>query len=253
MTKPRLGICIPVWNRGTLFKICFESLIRQLEGIEATLWIFDNGSDSETRKIVEDIQSDRQIIRKIFLEQNMGIPYVVNVFCSLVAESCEYTHYEAPGYVMLIDADAYFNKPVVDMIHVLDRHYAIGLISGHDSTEHPTFRTHTVPIDDAGKTLEIKEKPGERMISMIMRKEELVACYPFPHHRNQGVDGDLIVWSPNSMRLRKRIMCVAPDYVYHLGIYDSTWQPSDSHVTDEERKIVDKILRENGVPVPDYS
>ena len=51
-----LGICIPVWNRGDLFLIAFKSLIKQLDGINATIWIFDNGSDNMTRDIIYNLE-----------------------------------------------------------------------------------------------------------------------------------------------------------------------------------------------------
>ena len=64
----------------------FDSLLRQLDGIQAGLWIFDNGSDCETRAAIEGLTSVDHQLFKIFLPQNMGIPFVVNMF-SLILTS----------------------------------------------------------------------------------------------------------------------------------------------------------------------
>lgn len=237
-----LGICIPVWNRGELFKTCFTSLLKNLKGLDATIWIFDNGSDIKTRKIVESVKSSEFRINKIFFPENMGIPYVANVFAKAIQESCDYVNYKAPQYLMIMDADAYFKKPVKDLVELCAKHYQIGLISGHDSVEHKTIAEKRIKMH--GKNILLKEKENERMITMLMKSEEFLRCYPFPHYRNRDVDWELAQWNPSSMEKRSKQIFVACDYVLHLGIYTSTWNKSkDILATEQEVREVKQILK----------
>jgi len=81
-----LAVCYPVWNRWDLFQASFASLLRQLSGIEAGIWIFDNGSDAETRERIQDLSSAEHRLFKVFLPQNMGLPFVVNIFSQMVTQ-----------------------------------------------------------------------------------------------------------------------------------------------------------------------
>lgn len=238
-----LGICIPVWNRGDLFRIAFDSLLAQLEGVDATIWLFDNGSAPETRRIVEAADSREHRIHKVFLPENMGIPYVANVFARAIQEECDFVNYRAPGYVMLMDADAYFRAPVRDLIDLMASHYQIGVLSGHDSLEHETVETSTVEV--GGRRVLLKRKNIERMITMLMKREEFLLCHPFPHYRNRDVDWELAQWNPNAFTRRGRGIFVACDYVLHLGIGRSTWSGlGHTQSSPEESQEVDRIIRQ---------
>ena len=228
-----LGICIPVWNRGDLFAIAFDSLIKQLDGIDATIWIFDNGSDRETRDLIYNLDDHpRHQIIKTFFPENMGIPYVANVFAKCIQENCDFTGYQTPQYIMIMDSDAFFKKPVVDMIEVMEKYYEAGLVSGHDSIEH--IATNEMELEIDGKKIPAKMKENERMITMLMRKEEFLYNYPFPHFRNRDVDWEITQWHPNSMMKRNRRIYVLPGYVLHLGIKNSTWNESGQEFESEE-------------------
>lgn len=245
-TKYSLAIFIPVWNRGDIFKICFDSLIKNLNGIDAAIWIFDNGSDKETRKIIEGISSDKIRINKVFFSENMGIPYAANVFSRAIREDCDYTGYKSPQYVLIMDADAYFKNPVKDLIEIMScgDYCDVGVISGHDSIEHSAIKTKSKKI--RGKKVDFKLKENERMISMLMRKDEFLQCYPFPHYRNRDVDWEIAQWNPNSMMKRKRKIVVACGYVLHLGIGKTTWDKSGEVLASEEEiEEVNKILEES--------
>jgi hypothetical protein len=247
--KPKfsLGICIPVWNRGDLFSIGFNSLINQLNGINATIWIFDNGSDQETRDLIYNLDDhpNHRIIRTFFPE-NMGIPYVANVFAKCIQENCDFAGYQTPQYIMMMDSDAFFKKPVVDMIGVLEKYYEAGLVSGHDSIEHHPI--NEMELDINGKKIPAKEKENERMITMLMRKEEFLYNYPFPHFRNRDVDWEITQWHPNSLMKRNRKIFVLPGYVLHLGIKNSTWKENTEQgfASEEEVNEVRTILQDHG-------
>jgi glycosyltransferase involved in cell wall biosynthesis len=246
-----LGICIPVWNRGPIFAIAFKSLMSQLEGIRSTIWIFDNGSDQETKDIIHSITgNERHEVHKVFLPKNMGIPYVANVFARAIQENCDYVGYQSPQYIMLMDADAYFKEPVIDLLSVFTTNYGVGMVSGHDSIEHAAVKEGVWLINN--KDIKIREKTNERMLTMVMRKEEFLLNYPFPHYRNRDVDWEITQWNPNSLLKRNRKLVVFPGYVLHLGINISTWDSSGHQVENpEEMEEVRKILEAGGLILPE--
>lgn len=244
--RPSLGICIPVWNRGPIFLVAFRSLLQQLGGIDATIWIFDNGSDAPTRKILFDLQAERHRIIKTYLPENMGIPYVTNVFLKAVQEPCGYNGHLPPDYLMVMDADAYFKKPVIDLIGILEKDYSVGLVSGHDSPEHEPVSEFDMEVNE--RQVHLKEKTNERMITMLMRKEEMLYNYPFAHYRNRDVDWEITTWGPQSLRQRSRRLLVACGHVLHLGASRSTWnQAGPAQETQEELDEVRALLEQNGI------
>ena len=251
MSEPNaysIAICFPVWNRPDLFQVSFASLLRQLQGIEASIWIIDNGSDAPTRELIEGLSSTEQRIFKVFLPQNMGIPFVVNVFSQIVTQDSEFAGYRAPSHVMVADADAYFKKPVRDMIEVLESYSHFAVISGHDSIEHESLAE--VPHTLRGETMMVKVKSIERGLCLIMRKEVLAACVPFPHHRDRDIDWELMKWHPNSVSARTRQLAVV-DYVAHLGLYDSTWNPVGAPANSAEIAEINEILEREGLLSPE--
>lgn len=243
-----LAVCFPVWNRWDLFQASLASLLRQLAGVEAGIWIFDNGSDTQTREHIEGLSSAQQRLFKVFLPQNMGIPFVVNIFSQILSQDCDYAAYRAPTHVMVADADAYFKKPIKDMIEVLESYSHFAAISGHDSIEHQSVAesAHTF----RGETITVKVKSVERGLCLIMRKETLCACVPFPHHRNKDVDWELMKWHRNSISARARRLAVV-DYVAHLGLYDSTWHPVGVPANPAEIAEINQILKQEGLLSPD--
>jgi Glycosyl transferase family 2 len=251
MDKPSahsLAICFTVWNRGDLFRASFASLLRQLAEIEAGIWIFDNGSDAPTRRIIEGLTSGEHRIFKVFLPQNMGIPFVVNIFGQLLTQDCECAGYRAPSLVMVADSDAYFKKPVRDMIEILASNPHYGIISGHDSVEHESVAQYRYQI--RGEEIVVKEKEVERGLCLLMRKESLSACIPFPHHRNADVDWELMKWHRNSISARMRKV-VAVDYVAHLGLYDSTWEPVGIPSNQAQAAEINRLLKQEGLLLPE--
>jgi hypothetical protein len=243
-----LAVCYPVWNRWDLFQASFASLLDNLSGIEAGIWIFDNGSDGETRQYIEGLSSAEHRLFKVFLPQNMGIPFVVNIFSHLLTQDCEYAGYRAPKHVMVADADAYFKKPVRDMIEILEGNSHFAVISGHDSVEHESVAQFAYRLGD--ETIMVKVKSIERGLCLIMRKEILSACVPFPHHRDKDVDWELMKWNPNSISAQTRQLAVV-DYVANLGLYDSTWHPVGPPSTPAEITEINQILEQEGLLSPD--
>jgi glycosyltransferase involved in cell wall biosynthesis len=240
--KESLAICIPLWNRGDLFRVSFASLLRQLEGTEATVWVFDNGSDRETRAVLEEADGSPHRLCKVFLPENCGIPYVVNLFTRMVGEACDYIGYRPPTFVMLADADAYFKRPVRELIEILRAHPHIPVVSGHDSVEHGAVAQFDVVLP-GGTTLHVCQKHVERGLCLVMRREELAMYSPFPHHVNQDVNWEIALTNRCSLAVRQRT-CVAVDHVVHLGAYESTWSathiPSSPGQTAELHAILER-------------
>src|SRR5262245_30343581 len=185
-----LAVCFTVWNRSDLFLASFKSLLRQLEGIQCGIWIFDNGSDAQTRALIEGLTSAEHRLFKIFLPENMGIPFVVNIFSLMLTQDSRYAGYKAPDHVMLADADAYFKKPLRDMVEILESDSLFEIVSGHDSVEHPSATTRLYATA-RGEVVTAKEKAVERGLCLMMRKGFLAACVPLPHDSNQDVDWQL--------------------------------------------------------------
>lgn len=234
-----LAVCYPVWNRADLFQASFASLLRQLGGIEAGIWVFDNGSDAQTRQLIEGLSSAQHRLFKVLLPQNMGLPFVANIFSQFLTQDCEYAGYRAPSHVMLADADAYFKKPVRDMIEILEGS-ELAIVSGHDSVEHESASQFV-----HGTTV-VHVKSIERGLCLIMRKETLAACVPFPDHRNMNVDWELMQWHPSSTTARQgRVGAV--DYVVHIGLYDSTHHSTGVPANQAEVTEINEILEREGL------
>jgi len=241
-----LAICFPVWNRGDLFEVSYASLLRQLDGIDASIWIFDNGSDEETRAFIHGLESAGPRLFKIFLPQNMGIPYVINVFSQFLTQDCDYVDYQAPEHVMIADADAYFKKPVRDMIEILERG-EFTVLSGHDSVEHETLGEMAQSL--GWKTERVKVKAIERGLCLLTRKETLARCVPFPHDTNMNVDWSLLQWHPNSLLASNGRLGVV-DYVAHIGLYDSTHHSTGVPANGVEVVEINDILVREGLLTP---
>ena len=172
----------------------------------------------------------------------MGIPYLANIFSGAIRESCDFAHYKAPDYVMIMDADTYFKKPVLDLVTILEKHRDVGIVSGHDSIEHKTISQQLVRIN--GKDIVLKTKAAERMITMLLSTHDFCACYPFPHDSNQHVDWSLSLWNANSMKRIGKKIAVACDYVLHLGINLSTWNNEEKDLaTLQEKNEAEAVIR----------
>lgn len=242
-----LAVCFPVWNRRDPFQASFASLLRQLSGIKAGIWIFDNGSDAETRQYIEGLSSAEHRLFKVFLPQNMGPPFVVNLFSQVLTQDCDYAGYRAPTHVMLADADAYFKKPVREMIEILEGH-DLAIVSGHDSIEHESTAEFAQAL--RGETIRVRVKSIERGLCLIMRKAILAGCVPIPHQVNTDVDWELMHRHPNSVLAQKRRVG-AVDCVAHLGLYNSTWHPFGVPASRNEVLEINRILEQEGLLSPD--
>ena len=242
-----LAVCFAVWGRSDLLKVCYDSLARQLDGIEASIWFFDNGSDDATRDLIASLRDQRHRLMKISFPQNMGIPFVVNVFSQMLTQDCGFVGYRAPKYIMLADADVYFKRPILEMIEILESESEAGMICGHDLVEHSAWSEYYYSLRDGPRL--VKAKWLERGACLVMRKDILAACVPLPHDKRGGVDWELMQWNANSMAARKRKVLVV-DSVAHLGLYDSTWHPIGVPANQAEVDEINELLTQQGLFSP---
>ena len=177
----------------------------------------------------------------------MGIPYVVNNFCQMAAQDCNYTGHRAPEFIMLMDSDVYFKRPLKDLLRILDGNSQVAIVGGHDSIEHPATATYT--LQSGMSKLFLKEKKIERMCCMVMRRSELEICFPFPHDRSADVDWEITQWNSNSLAKRKRKL-ISVDSVAHIGLYDSTWHRSGIPASLEQMEEINTILKKHHLLTP---
>jgi glycosyltransferase involved in cell wall biosynthesis len=241
----RVAICIPVLNRGDLALASFASLRTRLGDVEADIYLFDNGSDAATQAKLNllGISAPHRLTR-IRLPENRGLPYIFNLFCRMLEEPCAYTAYTPPDFVMIADADSYYKLAVRDLIRVLESDPSIGVVSGHDSVEHTSLADTQIWI--GSREFRAREKTIERGQCLVMRRGDLMACYPLPHDTNLDLDWQLLRRHPRSMANRgRRILAV--DGTVHLGLYESTWSSSGVPASRQELKEIDSALEACGL------
>lgn len=247
MVQHSLAVCFPVWNRADLFEASCASLLRQLDGIDASIWIVDNGSDSPTKLAIAKAHSERHTIFKVTLPANMGIPYAVNVFSRMAELTCPFANHRPADYVLIADADCYFKRPVRELIEILSGFPKAGAIAGHDSIEHEARRSYVFAT--GGGERMVKEKAVERGLCLLMRREVLAGCVPFPTDTAVDFDWQLGLLHANSIKaLGLKILAV--DHVVHLGVYDSTWHPVGVPADAGQLDEIDSLLTELNLMSP---
>jgi len=247
MAEHSLAICFPVWNRADLFEASYASLLRQLDGVDASIWIIDNGSDAPTKQSIAKAHSERHSIFKVTLPANMGIPYAVNVFSRMTELSCPFTNHQPARHVMIVDADCYFKRPVRELIEILEGSPNAGAIAGHDSIEHEVRRSYVFATGSGERV--VKEKAVERGLCLLMRREILAGCVPFPTDTPVDFDWQIGQRHANSIEALGLKM-LAVDNVVHIGVYDSTWHPVGVPADASQLHEIDSLLTELNLMSP---
>lgn len=246
--RPSLSVCVPVWNRHDLLAPCMASLLDQLRGVDAEVWLVDNGSDSATRRVISDIAQTDGRVTTIAFGRNMGIPHAVNVFVRAAMQPCDLTERRPPEYLMLLDADAILTHPVRDLIELLELDSRYGAVSGHCSVEHEAHRELALTL--GGRSVVVEEKRVERMFCLLMRAPDLASMVPFPHHTAVDVDWQVMERHPQSLAARGKVVA-AVDYAIHIGLYDSTWHPHGVPASRDEATRIDATLTSLGLMTPE--
>ena len=248
MAGHSLAICFPVWNRPDLFEASYASLLRQLDGVDASIWIIDNGSDAPTKLAIAKAHSERHSTFKVTLPANMGIPFAVNIFSRMAELSCPSANHQPASHVMIADADCYFKKPIRDLIEILEVFPDAGAIAGHDSVEHEARRSYVVATGSGERV--VKEKAIERGLCLITRRQILAGCVPFPTDTLLDFDWQLGQRHANSIEALGLKM-LAVDNVVHIGVYDSTWHPIGVPADAGQLQEIDSLLRELNLMSPE--
>ena len=247
MAGHSLAICFPVWNRPDLFEASYASLLRQLDGVDASIWIIDNGSDAPTKLAIAKAHSERHSTFKVTLPANMGIPFAVNIFSRMAELSCPSANHQPASHVMIADADCYFKKPIRDLIEILEVFPDAGAIAGHDSVEHEARRSYVVATGSGERV--VKEKAVERGLCLLMRRGTLAGCVPFPTDTLLDFDWQIGQLHANSIEALGLKM-LAVDNVVHLGVYDSTWHPIGVPADARQLDEIDSLLTELNLMSP---
>ena len=95
----------------------------------------------------------------------------------------------------------------------------------------------------------VKEKAVERGICLLMRREILAGCVPFPTDTALDFDWQIGQRHANSIEALGLKM-LAVDNVVHIGIYDSTWHPVG--VPADARQLAGDRFTADG-PQPDVA
>lgn len=241
----RIAVFVPVLNRGDLALASLTSLRRALTGLVADIYLFDNGSAPDTvakLRLIDPGTPHRLAV--IRLPENRGLPYAFNLFCRILEEPCDFARYSPPGLVMLADADVFYKRPVDDLVSVLLSDDGYGAVSGHDSLEHPSLASAQVSLNVSRVT--VTEKFVERGQCLVLRRDDLLHCYPLPHHTNLDLDWQLLRHHPNSIASRGKKI-VAVDATLHLGVFNSTWSPDALPASLSQLREVEAALARLGL------
>lgn len=219
---PTLAVCFTVWNRGDLFDVSFKSLMGQLDGVNVSVWIIDNGSDAATKKIIAGLHAGDRPIFKLTMPGNMGIPHAANIFARAAVQDCLFAGHSKPDFTAIFDSDMLFKYPIRPLIDVLAANPDVALISGHDSVEHAAESHSTIYVN--GVAWRAKSKTLERGCFFLMRTETLMDFIPLNHSVPTDLDWELMHRHPKSLlNTGRKLLCF--DASVHLGLFDSTWHP----------------------------
>lgn len=235
-TNIRLAVFVAVLNRGDLALASLTSLRRALAGLAADIYLFDNGSDPETvSKLRLFDPGPPHRLTLVRVPENRGLPCAFNLFCRFLEEPCDFSAYSPPDLVLLADADVFYKHPLSHLVSVLLSDETIGAVSGHDSREHPSLGITEVCLSSS--PLALSEKLIERGQCLVLRRADILDCYPLPHHTNLDLDWQLLTRHPRSISAKgKRI--VAIDATLHLGVFNSTWSSEALPATPEQLRQV---------------
>jgi len=213
MTKRALCILVISWNRPEFLKRTLESLARNLHGISADLFVVDNGSDSETTKLIREA---KQLSGYLLLHENIGINAAIE---RALLPSLE-NRYEN---IFISDADMNYQLPLVFGVEALRLDREIGAVSYQHSPEHPVTGEKSI----AEHPFLLKD--SERGCSLMMRTELLETVRPLPVENLKDFDWWVCRDAPGSIQKQQRQIAVLAGGAFHLGwkAGDSTWQASE--------------------------
>ena len=118
MTKPRVSIIIPTWNRKSDLERCLTS-INKLKYPKIEIIVVDNGSSDGTKGM---LINQHPIVKLIINRKNLGAAYARNQ--AIIASSGD--------YVWFLDSDTEIISPntLREMLNILKSHHTIAAVGG---------------------------------------------------------------------------------------------------------------------------
>ena len=135
----KTAVIIPTYNRPEYLKQCLESLQKTFLPKDVLLFIIDDGSDEETKKLIRDFKKDGCIIEKYFKDKNKGL------YNSLLIayDYCFTLKYE---YIILIGSDCVVNNYFYDIMTYYKHLFPKNIIAGDNTLTLSELGTPRHPI-----------------------------------------------------------------------------------------------------------
>ncbi|MDD5491116.1 MAG: glycosyltransferase family 2 protein [bacterium] len=120
MSKIKLSICIPTYQRENWLKECLGSLVPQITSDEVEVVVVDNCSQDNTTQVVNDFVKNNQRIRYYRNERNLG-------YSGGQAKCFEYSRGDYTA--ILCDDDVYLDGEVAEIFKVINQPQEYALIA----------------------------------------------------------------------------------------------------------------------------
>ena len=217
-----LGVFVVSWNRPRFLAQTLESLSAQTDGLDAAIYVVDNGSEAATRDVVV---SNGAMTGYQLLPKNLGINAALE---SIFPANLERQF----RYVLISDADMQYDEPLGLAVEFLESHTEFGAVSYQHSPEHED----RAEFEWSGRTWVTKSV--ERGCALVMRSQFLQAAHPLPVERMADFDWWLVRDAPQSLQNEDRPIAVLPGGARHLGWRkgDSTWQQIETPEFEEYKQ-----------------
>ncbi|MFA5234196.1 MAG: glycosyltransferase family A protein [Sulfurimonas sp.] len=228
----KTAVIIPTHNRPEYLKKCFDSLQKTFLPKETLLFIIDDGSDNETRKIIKDFKKENCIIEKIFKEYNKG------VYDSLLI-AYDYCFSNGYEYAILIGSDCIVNNYFYDIMNYYKKLFPNNVISGFNTLtlselgkpRHPIIYNggfYVVKNTSCSGCNGINENTYNKYIkpTLLQRQKENKLCYDTISSRKASVDGNLII-------------CTVPSVMEHIGVESSLGHDDNPDISIDYRDYIE--------------
>ncbi len=211
--KRDLLALIVSWNRPAFLERTIASLRQQARGLSAELFVVDNGSDRETRRL---IRRSGGLSGYLLLHRNLGINGALE---RAIPQSLS----ERYEFLLISDADMEYRQPLTLALDALRQQPDLGAVSYQHSPEHPSEGT----VQIAGREFHLKST--ERGCSLVFATDPFERMRPLPVQQLKDFDWWVCRDAPHSLRSQGKQLAVLPGGARHLGWRrgDSTWQTDE--------------------------
>ena len=159
----KLTIFTPTYNRATLLKILYASLVNQTN--KNFVWlIVDDGSSDNTKQVVQDFINENRINIEYHYKQNGGKHSAMDLAHSI----CQ------TEFIACVDSDDYLTSNAVDEIYKdlqkINTENCVGLVYRRAKDKNTPFKENWPQSDSLLYFYELSKKYGynEKLISAII-------------------------------------------------------------------------------------